>query len=101
MDAQKQEYVSAIRDNTAYPVYRSMIDLVAMIAYFVAGILFFSGLFAGCMVISNSVAMGFLNVVIGVGVSSLVWAFARFGKEAALILADIGDSITEFNSRPR
>jgi len=47
----------------------------------------------------NSFLGGVGIIIFGAIVSGLIFLGARFWKEAALILADIGDSITETNSR--
>jgi hypothetical protein len=44
--------------------------------------------------------MAGVGIIIGGAIfSGLIFLGARFWKEAALILADIGDSITDANSR--
>lgn len=108
LDTTKQQYLERIRRETAYPMYRNIIGIIAILGFVMAGLV---GL--GSLILSLGIIIaGFSNQNILAGllfgliclVQGLVWAaiiffLARFWKEASLILVDIGDSITDANAK--
>lgn len=99
MNPQKQKYLDTIRTDTAYPTYRGIIGIITLLGYLLAGLYALGSLIGGFSAMGNSFFMG-LGILIGGGIiSALIFLGARFWREAALILADIGDSITDTNSR--
>ena len=101
MNATKQQYLTQIRDNTAYPTYRGIIGIIAILGYLLAGVNALGSLIGGFGTMGSSFLGGVGIIIFGLLVSGLIFLGARFWKEAALILADVGDSITEANSRSR
>jgi len=99
MNPQKQHYLTQIRSNTAYPVYRGIIGVIAILGYVLSAISALGALISGIGTMGQSFLGGVGVLVAGLVVSGLIFLLARFWKEAALILADIGDSITETNSK--
>jgi hypothetical protein len=99
MNGTKQQYLTQIRANTAYPTYRGIIGIIAILGYLLAGLNALASLIGGFGTMGNSFLGGVGIIIFGAIVSGLIFLGARFWKEAALILADIGDSITETNSR--
>jgi hypothetical protein len=99
MNNQKREYLNTIRSNTAYPTYRGIIGIIAVLGYLLAAFNALGALVGGVSVIGDSFLMGVGIISAGAVISALIFLGARFAKEAALILADIGDSITDANSR--
>lgn len=99
MTPQKQQYLDDIRANTAYPTYRSMIGIIAMLGYLFAGMNALGSLIGGLSAMANSFWSGVGIIIAGAIVSGLVFFVARFWKEAALILVDLGDSITDAGSK--
>jgi hypothetical protein len=99
MNTSKEQYISSIRSNTAYPVYRGFIDTIALLGYLLAGVDGLGALIMGFSSMKASFIYGVGILVVGAIFAALVFLLARFFKEAALILADIGDSTAEANSR--
>ena len=99
MNTQKQQYLTRIRANTSYPVYRGIIGVIALLGYVLAGISALGALISGLGTMGQSFLGGLGMLIAGLVVSGLIFLLARFWKEAALILADIGDSITETNAK--
>jgi hypothetical protein len=99
MDATKQSYLNEIRNNTAYPTYRGIIGLIAMLLYVMAVLYGLGSLIGGLGMMRNSFLGGLGMILMGLVAAALTFLLARFWKEAALILADIGDSITDANAR--
>jgi hypothetical protein len=93
MNASKQQYITTIRANTSYPTYRGIIGIITKIGYIISGILALAGILYFIRFPGATVAL--FSIV----ASPLIFLGARFWKEAALILADIADSITDANSR--
>ena len=100
MSSEKDKYVKAIRAETTYPVYRSIIGVIALLVYAIAASLFIGSSYL-TMTLGNvdSAGMQAFFAIIGYISSILFYVIARFWKEAALIVADIGDSVTEVCSR--
>ena len=99
MTPNKQQYLDAVRANTAYPTYRGIIGVITILGYVLAGLSVLGALISGVMSMRESFFGGLVVLISGLVGSALIFLGARFWKEAALILADIGDSITEANSR--
>ena len=99
MNQEKQQYLNTIRTNTAYPTYRGIIGIIAILVYSLAVLNALGALIAGFSVMGDSFLGGVGIIIGGALIAGLIFLGARFLKEAALILADIGDSITDSNSR--
>ena len=99
MNQEKQQYLNTIRSNTAYPTYRGIIGIIAILGYLLAGLSALSAVISGFAAMGDSFMAGVGIIIGGAIFSGLIFLGARFWKEAALILADIGDSITDANSR--
>ena len=100
MNQEKQQYLNTIRANTAYPTYRGAIGIIAILGYLLAALNALGALIGGFSAMGDSFMAGVGIIIAGAIVSGLIFVGARLWKEAALILADIGDSITDTNSRP-
>src|SRR5271169_335590 len=98
MENSKQQYLESIRSSSAYPVYRNFIGILAILGYVVAGIDALTALVWGFGAMRYSFFEGVGYIIVGVLCAVLVYFLVKFFKEAALILADIGDSTLEANS---
>ena len=94
-----------IRANTAYPTYRGTITVITILGYLLAALHGLGAVASGLMV-GVGKELGDLSWIAGLGIitggliiSALIFVGARFWKEAALIVADIGDSTIETNSK--
>ena len=99
MENSKHQYLESIRASTAYPVYRSFIGILAILGYIVAAIDALAAIFIGFGAMRYSFFTGVGYIIVGGIGAVLVYFLVKFFKEAALILADIGDSTLEANSR--
>ena|SRR5690625_1610276 len=99
MNPQKQQYLNNIRVNTAYPTYRGIIGIIAILGYLFAILQGLGALITGFSRMGDSFIGGVGIIIGGLLIAGLIFLGARFWKEGALILADIGDSITDKNSR--
>jgi hypothetical protein len=97
MNIEKQQYLNAIRSESAYPTYRGIINLVVYVYYALAGIAVLGAL-------SNAFSapgffVGVFMLIAGLVVAAMIVVLARFFREAALILADIGDTAVDVGAR--
>lgn len=120
MNENKKRYIKKIRENTAYPAYRALINLAAVLGYtftalFILGIsgagtarmfkvraeLVFHnpGSTVGDQLAAMLSSDGFMVILAGIVGAIVMYLGIRFCKEASLILADIADSITETNAQ--
>jgi len=95
MKAAKQAHLQRIRSETAYPTYRAIINVIAVLGYILAVLSGLAALVNGFKVMGHSFIIGVVVLLIGLITAALIFVGARFWKEAALILADIGDSVTD------
>lgn len=99
MNEAQKKYLNHIRSNTAYLTYRSIIDIIAVLGYCLAGITALGTLIAGFRSMQHSVIGGSITLIGGLLGAALIFLLVAFWKEASLILADIGDSVTDANSK--
>lgn len=102
----KQLYLDRIRAESAYPTFRSFVNVIARIFYLIGGLLLAGGLICilaglgGTLGNSGPLALvsfvpAFLFVLAGT-----IWIlFGKIIKESSLMLADAADSLTEQASR--
>jgi ATP/ADP translocase len=95
----KQQYLAAIRANSAYPVYRGVINIITLLSYLMAAVIALGAIIGAAGAMSYSMTSGLGVLVTGVIFAALYFFLGRFFKEAALILADIGDSVVDANSQ--
>ena len=96
----KQRYIDQIRINTAYPTYRRFAGILMIIGYVLAGLLVLVALLGLFEDVSVGQYREGFTFFIGSVIAAVIIIFAsRLLKEAALIFADIADSITDANSR--
>lgn len=98
MHAAKRNHIDRIRSETAYPTYRAIIGIIAILGYILAGLSALGALISGFGTMGDSFGMGLVVLLFGLVFAALIFLGARFWKEAALILADIGDSVTDANA---
>ena len=98
MDIGKQAHVNAIRANTAYPTYRGIIGIITTILMIIAGLQGLGAIIGGITLMSQYGFAGFIVLLIGAAFAALTFFLAKFWKEAAQIIADIGDSAMDANA---
>ena len=91
MSQDKRDYLSRIRSETAYPAFRGVVSMVAVLGYLLASLIAVAALISGFL----TLGMGFLLFIPAL----LVYYQSKFLKEGAIILADLSDSMTDANSR--
>jgi len=99
MNTHKKQYIKDLRSNSAYPTYRSIIGIIAFLGYSLAVIIALATSIVGAIMMTQSVLQGLSIMGIGLLNSAIIFILAKFSKEKSLIIADIGDSITEANSQ--
>jgi len=99
MDSVKQQYITGIRSNTAYPTYRGIIGLITIVGYVFVGFYGLATLIGAITTMGNSFMAGLGVLIMGAIMTCLAFLFVRFFKEGALIIADIGDSVTDTNAK--
>jgi len=96
----KQRYIDQIRINTAYPTYRRFAGILMIIGYVLAGLLVLVALLGLFEDVSVGQYREGFTFFIGSVIAAVIIIFAsRLLKEAALIFADIADSITDASSK--
>ena len=76
-----------------------MISIIALLGYIFAAFSALGTLISGFGAMKDSFFGGVGILIGGFIIAALIFFITRFWKEAALILVDIGDSITDANSR--
>lgn len=100
MDSMKQQYLSTVRSNTAYPTYRGMIGAIAALGYALAVLAILGGVISGCGAMNRAGVGGFLvSILGGILIGGVFVLLARLWKEASLVLVDMGDAILEQGAR--
>ena len=100
MKNDKQRYIDQIRINTAYPTFRRFAGILMIIGYVSAGVLALITLLGSIEAFSErQYREGFSFIVGAVIAAVIIVSASRLLKEAALIFADIADSITDANSK--
>jgi hypothetical protein len=97
----KQQYLDLIRRNSSYPTFRGFIDLVTLLSYAGAAVWALGALIGGLSLMTRSFITGMGALVAGLLFAAISFLWARLLKEFALMLADIGDSVVDANSRVR
>ena len=100
MNTIKQQYLQRIRYQSNYPTFKSVVGIVALLFYILAGVCAGAG-FIGMKygVTLGADEIGIMAFVLGLVLCLILAAIGIIVKGASLILADIGDSITDLNSR--
>jgi hypothetical protein len=99
MASEKSQYLDRIRSNSNYPTYRKIIGLIAFLGYLFSAVNGIGAAVVGVIKMSDHFLPGLAILIGGLVVSALIFFGARFWREAALILADIGDSVIDANSQ--
>jgi hypothetical protein len=95
MNTPKQNYIERIRSQSAYPTFRSLIRIIAVLFYVLGALAILGGL-AG---MANQGSSGILALFGGIVSGIICIVIGRVTQEAASMLADIADSITDLNCR--
>ena len=101
MSELKKTYLEKIRNETAYPIFRRIIQIFSILIIG-SGILCIIG---GCVgflifVMNGDVTKAIVILAGGMLTGIIYITLGRLLKELASVLADIADSVTEMNSRP-
>jgi hypothetical protein len=95
MNTPKQKYIERIRSQSAYPTFRSLIGIIAILFYVLGALAILGGQggmanqgSSGIVVLFGGIVSGIICIVVG-----------RVTQEPASMLADIADSITDLNCR--
>ncbi len=92
----QRPYIEELREQSNYPTFRSFVGFCTGFGYLIAGLVAVAALLS--LPTNNSSAGG-----IGIALAILIFILTKFGKEAALMLADLSDAaaIIAENSKPK
>ena len=100
MNSLKQKYLDRIRSDSAYPAFRKVVNIVALLFYAAGSLYIAMSLFNAFFGDSSSMPGGQGPIVIfAVALGVVVIVFGKVLREVSLMLADVADSITDLNSR--
>jgi hypothetical protein len=99
MNSSKQQYLDAIRRNSAYPTYRGVIGLIAFVFFAIAAVTALSVVVSGIALMTRSFMGGVAAIVLGLLFAALFFLAGKLFKEAALVHVDMGDSVIDSNSQ--
>jgi hypothetical protein len=97
MNALKKKYLDRIRSDSAYPAFRGVVNIIALLLYTVGALFIVGGFLVGFGLVGGS-----LNLAVFIGGMTIGLFYIVMGKvlrEVSLMLADVADSITDLNSR--
>lgn len=93
----KKKYLDRIRSDSAYPAFRSVVNIIALLLYAIGVLLLLAGVLAGFGVLGGGTNVGALIAGIVLGLFYVI--LGKIIREVSLMLADVADSITDLNSR--
>ncbi len=100
MKINKQQYIDQIRSNTVYPTYRRFVEILTVVGYVLAGLFTLITLLGSLEAFREGQYLEGFEFFVGALIGGVIIVFiSRLWKEAALLLADIADSVTDANSR--
>lgn len=95
----KKAFLKRIRSETSYPTFRSFVGVIAVLFY-IAGVLnFLGGVFFGMDALQKQGPAGIGAILIGLLVGVICLVVGMIIKEAAPMLADVADSVTDILSK--
>ena len=97
MNPLKQKYLDRIRSDSAYPAFRSVVNIIALLLYAVGILLLLAGVLTGFGVVGGGTNVAALIGGIVLGLFYVI--LGKIIREVSLMLADVADSITDLNSR--
>lgn len=101
MPESKKIYLEKIRDETAYPIFRRIIQIFSWLIIGFGILCIISSCIAFLIfIIKGDGVPAIMSLVGGVLIGIIYITLGRLLKELASVLADIADSVTEMNSRP-
>ena len=99
MASNRKTYLAKLRRETAYPAYRLIVLLIAILGYVGTGIYGLGVLGLGMNVLQNDPGRGGKMIIGGLLTAVLGYACTRFWYEAGHMLADLVDSVTATHAR--
>jgi hypothetical protein len=99
MNSPKQQYLRRIRSQSAYPTFRSLVRIIAVLFYILGALMVLGALVAGLAAMAREGFAGVLVLFGGIILGLVYIVIGRVTQEAAFMLADIADSMTDLNSR--
>jgi hypothetical protein len=93
----KKQYLDRIRSDSAYPAFRSVVNIIALLLYAVGILLLLAGVLVGFGV--GGAGKNFGALIAGIVLGLFYVILGKIVREVSLMLADVADSITDLNSR--
>jgi hypothetical protein len=97
MTSLKKKYLDRIRSDSAYPAFRSVVNIIALLLYTVGILLLLAGVVVGFGV--GGADKNFGAFIAGIVLGLFYVILGKIIREVSLMLADVADSITDLNSR--
>jgi len=94
MNTSKQEYVLKMRATSAYPIFRQIVRISAMIFFVLAALVAFGSIVGGIVMLAQkNEIMGYTYLLGGVFYGAIIAVSTIFWRDLATILADAADSL--------
>ena len=93
----KEQYIKRIRSESAYPAFRLLTNIFAIISYVIGGftILSFTGVLTAKGLTLEGIVLSIATILVGI----IFIIIGKVAKETSSMLADVADSIMDLNSR--
>lgn len=94
MNTSKQEYVLKMRASSAYPIFRQIIRISAIIFFVLAALVAFGSIVGGIVMLAQkNEVMGYTYLFGGILYGAIIAVSTVFWRDLATILADAADSL--------
>lgn len=100
MNTSKQEYVLKMRATSAYPIFRQIVRISAMIFFVLAALVAFGSIVGGIVMLAQkNEILGYTYLLGGVFYGAIIAVSTIFWRDLATILADAADSLINLAHR--
>ena len=98
MPESKKMYIAHIRSNSAYPTFRSLIQIFGVLFIGLGVVCIITGIVGAFMNYGKNDVAAITIGISGIGVGLICIVLGRLVTEVSSMIADIADSVTESNS---
>jgi hypothetical protein len=95
----KEQYIKRIRSESAYPTFRLLTNIFAIIFYIIGGFFAICGVFGGVFTMTHDFVQGVVVLIFSPLLGALYIIIGKVAKETSSMLADVADSIMDLNCR--
>ncbi len=97
VNPQKKQYLDRIRSDSAYPAFRGVVNIIALLLYVVGALFIIGAVLVGFGVLGDG--MNPVAFISGMVLGLFYFVIGKVLREVSLMIADVADSITDLNSR--